>query len=282
MPAQRDKEVAAIRDALDLGYRIIDTAERYANGGAERVIAGALEAFGRGRRTELFIVSKVTDINATRSGTVQACEASIRRMDCEYLDMYLLHSEGPHPVAETLAGFQELQKRGLARRVGVSNFNEDQLRRWLRAEKSLGFADGGIGCNQIPYSTEKRGIENGLLAWQRVHGIRTMAYSPLGQGRLAQHPLLARIGRERGASAAQVALAWCLRQPDVVAVVKSARPERLEENLRAGELRLTAEELEQIDRAFPVRLRWLRQNRWLRQARSASREMLRVLKQRGG
>jgi diketogulonate reductase-like aldo/keto reductase len=278
-PAQRDQEVAAIRHALDAGCRIIDTAERYADGGADRVIASALKAFGSRRRSELFIVTKVTASNATRSGTVRACEASIRRMDCDYLDLYLLHSKGPHPFTETLRGFHELLQRGLVRHIGVSNFNEDQLQQWLRAEKSLGLAGEGTSCNQILYSAEARGIENGQLDWQRAHGIRTMAYSPLAQGRLARHPLLAQIGRERGATAAQIALAWCLCEPDVVAIVKSAHAARMEENLRAGEVRLTAEELGRIDQAFPLRLRWLRQNRWLRRARSTARGLLLGLEQ---
>ena len=280
-PAQHDQEAAAVRHAFDVGYRIVDTAERYADGGAERVIAAALKAFGRGRRAELFIVSKVTAGNATRDGTVRACEASLRRLECDYLDLYLLHSDGPHPFAETLAGFRELLQRQLVRHIGVSNFNEDQLQAWLTAERSLGLVGQRICCNQVPYSAEARGIENGLLAWQRAHGIQTMAHSALGQGRLAEHPLLARIGRERGATAAQIALAWCLREPDLVAVVKSARPGRLEENLRAAELRLTVDEIEKIDRAFPLRLRWLRQNRWLRGARSTARALLRGLKRTG-
>ena len=275
LPAQHDQDVAAISHAFDTGYRLLDTAEKYADGGAERAIGAALKSFGTGRRSDLFIVSKVSAGNATRSGTVRACEASIQRMGCDYLDLYLLHWPGQHAFTQTLSGFGELLQRGLVRRFGVSNFDEDKLRQWIEAEQSVGLSGVGTRCNQIPYCAEVRGIECGLLPWQRAHGIQTMAYSPLRQGSLSQHSLLMQIGRERGVSAAQIALAWCLRDPDIVAIVKSANPKRIEENLRAAELRLSPEELRQIDQAFPLRLRWLRQNKWLRLTRPGVRRLLR-------
>jgi diketogulonate reductase-like aldo/keto reductase len=248
--AQRDRDIAAVSHALEVGYRVLDTAEMYADGGAERIIGSALKAFGAARRPQLYIVSKVLPGNASRAGTVRACEASIARMGCDYLDLYLLHWPGRHPFAETLRGFDDLQQRGLIRAFGVSNLDTDELQRWLRTQKSLGIT-AATHSNQLYYCVEARGIEFDLLPYQRAHGIATMAYSPLGRGALARHPLLATLGRERGLSAAQIALAWCLREPDVMAIPKSVDPKRIEQNLAAAQLRLTAEELDRIDRAFP-------------------------------
>lgn len=247
---QRSREVAAVQHALDVGYRLLDTAEMYADGGAERIIGSALQAFGRARRAELCIVSKVLPGNASRSGTVRACEASIERMRCDYLDLYLLHWAGRHAFADTLRGFHDLMQRGLIRHFGVSNLDVDELTRWLQAQQRLGQAPGAQ-CNQLYYCVEARGIEYQLLPFQRAHAIATMAYSPLGRGALARQPLLQQIGRERQVSAAQVALAWCLREPDVVAIPKSVDPVRIEDNLRAAELQLSPAELQRIDEAFP-------------------------------
>jgi diketogulonate reductase-like aldo/keto reductase len=249
--ASRQSEIAAVSQALELGYRLFDTAEMYAEGGAERILGSALQAFGAARRDELCIVSKVLPDNASRSGTIRACEASLARLGCQYLDLYLLHWRGAHPFTETLAGFENLLRRGMIRHFGVSNLDVGELEAWLQAEQTLQLT-ASVRCNQLYYSCETRGIEFALLPWQRAHGIATMAYSPLGQGALAEHPVLQRIGRARGASAAQVALAWLLREPDVVAIPKSVQPRRIEENLGAAQLRLGAEELAQIEQAFPA------------------------------
>jgi len=247
--ASRNREVAAVRHALDIGYRLLDTAEMYANGGAERIIGAALEGFGSARRAELLIVSKVLPGNASRSGTVRACEASIERMGCEYLDLYLLHWPGEHRFTETLRGFDDLMQRGLIRNFGVSNLDIPELQRWLDAEKSLGL-HASMRCNQVYYCASARGIEFELLPWQRARGIQTMAYSPLGSGELLRHPVLVQMGRERDVDPAQIALAWCVRAADVVAIPKSSNPKRIESNLRAAELRLSAAELATIDQAF--------------------------------
>jgi len=249
--AARASEIAAVSHALAVGYRLIDTAEMYADGGAERVIGSALKSFGSARRGELFIVSKVLPQNASRAGTVQACEASIARLGCDYLDLYLLHWRGSHPLHDTLQGFHDLRQRGLIRRFGVSNFDLDDLTQWQSAEKRLGLAESAQ-CNQLFYCLETRGIEFALLPWQRARGIQTMAYSPLGQGRLTDHPVLARMGRARGLSAAQIAIAWAIREPDVVAIPKSVQSQRIEENFRAAEVRLEAEELALLDQTFPA------------------------------
>jgi diketogulonate reductase-like aldo/keto reductase len=247
---QRKRDIAAVKHALDVGYRLLDTAEMYADGGAERIIGSALQAFGAARRDELCIVSKVLPGNATRSGTARACEASIERMGCDYLDLYLLHWPGRHPLAETLGGFHDLMQRGLIRHFGVSNFDVDELQRWLQAQQRLGPAPGAQ-CNQLYYCLAARGIEFQLLPWQRTHAMATMAYSPLGRGALTRHPLVQQLGRERRVSAAQIALAWCLREPDVIAIPKSVDPVRIEDNLRAAELQLSPAELQRIDQAFP-------------------------------
>ena len=272
-PQQRDREIAAVQYALEVGYRLLDTAESYADGGAERIIGSALKTFGSARRAELFIVSKVSAEHASRDGVVRACEASIQRMGCEYLDLYLLHWRGALPLVETLHGFKLLLQRGLIRDIGVCNFTVDDLRQWLEAERAVGLPVT-TRCNQMRYSADARGIENELLAWQRERAIQTMAYSPLGRGALATNALLQRLGQQRGVSAAQIALAWCLREPDVVAIAKSVTPQRIEDNLRAAQLRLSPEELKQIDQAFPLRFARLRRSRIFRRARGALRRLL--------
>jgi diketogulonate reductase-like aldo/keto reductase len=259
-PALFKADAAAVTHALEVGYRVIDTAEKYANGGAERVVGEALKIFGAGRRAETFIVSKVMAENATTAERViAACEASISRMNCDYLDLYLLHwpDDRQREFANTLRGFDKLRSRGLIRYFGVSNFSERELEIWLATQSSLGIG-GATVCNQVPYSAGVRWIENGLLDWQRLRKIQTMAYSPLQTGGLTGNPTLTRLGKARGLSAAQIALAWCVRHPDVMAIVKSTNRHRLEENLRASEVHLTENEIQQIDQAFPVRLKWLR------------------------
>jgi len=268
-PARRDQEVAAVKFALDNGYRLIDTAEMYGEVN-ERVIGSALSAFGAARRSELFIISKVLPDNASRAGTVRACETSIERMGCHYVDLYLLHWRGPHPFAETVSAFDELLQRGLVRNIGVSNFSIEDLEEWRKVERRVGLRSTAK-CNEVSYRIDRPGIEFGLLDWHRAHGIQTIGYGPLGQGELPKHPLLVELGQKRGVSAAQIALAWCLRQPDIITIPKSADPKRLLENRRALDLKLSPEELAQIEKAFPVRLRWLRQNKLLRQTRSVMR-----------
>src|SRR5579863_6571819 len=157
-PGQRLQEIAAVKHALDVGYRLLGTAEMYADGGAERIIGSALQSFGAARRAELLIVSKVLPGNASRGGTARACEASIERMGCEYLDLYLLHWPGEHRFTDTLRGFDDLMQRGLIRNFGVSNFDVRDLQRWLDAEKSLGL-HASMQCNQVYYCLQARGIE---------------------------------------------------------------------------------------------------------------------------
>jgi len=248
--ATRTEEINAVTHALKCGYRLIDTAEMYGSGGAESVVGAALQIFGKARRDELCIVSKVLPQNASRHGAVKACEASLRRLNSEYLDVYLLHWSGNYPFVETLQAFAELHERGLIKRCGVSNLDVAELEEWLAVEHQLGIAEP-THVNQVHYSMQARGIEFDLLPWQREHGIVTMAYSPLGLGELTRHSVLIDIAQARAATAAQIALAWVMRHPDVVAIPKSTHPQRLEENLRALEIKLTEDELARIDATFP-------------------------------
>lgn len=245
----RKQEVAAVRFALEAGYRLIDTAEMYGEGGAEEVIGAALaDAIGNRvvRREELFIVSKVYPHNASRQGVVSACERSLKRLGIEHVDLYLLHWRGQHALSATVEGFEALRGAGRIRHWGVSNLDAEDMEELWRAK-------GGSACaaNQVYYSASERGVEFDLLPWQRRHRVPLMAYCPIDQGAAAKDRTLGAIGARRGATAAQVALAWVLRHPDVIAIPKAVREEHLRENLAAAAIELTAEELAEIDRAFP-------------------------------
>jgi diketogulonate reductase-like aldo/keto reductase len=250
-------EVTAVRRALELGYRLIDTAEMYGEGGAESVIGAALgQALRAGdlRREDLFVVSKVYPHNASRSGTVQACERSLARLGLERIDLYLLHWRGQHPLVETCAAMQALVEAGRIARWGVSNFDVDDLVALQAAERDVGLSAPEQRCatNQVYYSLRARGVEFELLPWMRERGMPLMAYSPIDQGTLADKPFLREMGARRGVSAAQIALAWVLHQDGVLTVPKALREAHQRENLEAHEVALSAEELAQLDRQFPA------------------------------
>lgn len=245
----RKVEVAALRRAIEIGYRLFDTAEMYGEGGAESVLGEALgSAFAAGdvTRDEVFIVSKVYPHNASRRGAMAACERSLARLGLDRIDLYLLHWPGSHPLADTVEAFETLQSKGSIAQWGVSNFD-------LKAMQALWRIDGGEGCaaNQVWYSVSRRGIEFDLLPWQRERGVPLMAYSPIDQAALARDGALEAVGRRLGASAAQVALAWLLRGEGVVAIPKAVGAGHLRDNLAAAELILDAAALAAIDRAFP-------------------------------
>lgn len=245
----RVAEVDAVRLALDIGYRVIDTAEMYGDGGAEQVVGDAVAAAlrtGSLDRETLFIVSKVYPHNASRRGVEAACERSLKRLQLEQIDLYLLHWRGEHPLAETLAGFEALQRRGLVRHWGVSNFDTADM------EELQGLV-GGDRCasNQVYYALSDRGIEFELLPWMRTRSMPCMAYCPIDRGRLAGDPVLKAIGERHGASATQVALAWMLAQPGVMAIPKAVREAHLRENFAAAALWLSTEDFNEIDRRFP-------------------------------
>lgn len=248
---RRGAEVAAVRAAIDMGYRLIDTAEMYGDGGAEEVVGQAIaEALRTGdvRRDELFVVSKVLPHNASRRGTPAACERSLARLGLERIDLYLLHWRGPHPLADTVEAMRALIQQGRIGAWGVSNFDTDDMQELAALEPA-----GGAPCavNQVYYSLGERGPEFSLLPWQRAHGMPLMAYSPIDQGALAASAKLDPIAARLGATRAQVALAWVLAQSGVVAIPKAVRETHLRENLAAAELRLAPGDLAELDRLYP-------------------------------
>jgi diketogulonate reductase-like aldo/keto reductase len=236
------EEAAAVRLGIELGMTLIDTAEMYGNGGAEEMVARAAE----GLRDDLFIVSKVYPHNASSAGVVAACERSLARLRTDRIDLYLLHWRGSIPLAETLAGFEQLLRDGKIRHYGVSNFDRADMAEWVAL-------NGGqtVAADQVLYNLSRRGPEWDLLPWCRERGIAIMAYTPLGQGSLLHDRTLAEIAHRRNATTAQVALAWLLRQEGVIVIPKAARLEHVRDNRGALDVVLTEEDLLALDRAFP-------------------------------
>jgi len=239
--ADRAAEAATLRLGLDLGLTLIDTAEMYADGGSEEVVAEAIA----GRRDEVFLVSKAYPQNASRARLPKACEASLRRLRTDVIDLYLLHWRGSVPLAETVAAMEALKAAGKIRRWGVSNLDVAGLR-------ELGPALRDCATDQVLYNLEVRGVEFDLLPFCQDALMPVMAYSPLGQaGALLRHPALVRVARRQGATPAQVALAWTLRRPNVVSIPKASSEAHLRENLGARLMVLTPEDLVELDSAFP-------------------------------
>ena len=238
---RRDEEVATLRLGLDRGLTLIDTAEMYGEGAAEELIA---EAIG-GRRDEVFLVSKVYPHNASRRGVVQACDRSLRRLETDRIDLYLLHWRGGVPLRETVAGFEELRRAGKIRYWGVSNFDTADMEELMRVPE-------GERCatDQVLYNVARRGPEFDLLPWMEERGMPLMAYSPVEQGRLPQGGALKAVAERHGATPFQVALAWVLRRQQVIAIPKAGTPEHVRENHRAMSLALTPEDLQAIDAEF--------------------------------
>jgi diketogulonate reductase-like aldo/keto reductase len=238
----RKAEIAALRLGLDLGMTLIDTAEMYASGGAEELTAEAIA----GRRDEVFLVSKVLPSNSSRKGTVSACERSLKRLRTDRIDLYLLHWRGSPPLTETLDAFEQLQQAGKIRRWGVSNFDLGDM-------QELAGDPRGRACatNQVLYNLTRRGIEFDLLPWQRRQQQPIMAYSPIEQGRLAGHKGLQEIAGRLSASPAQVALAWLLRQDNVISIPKATTEQHVYDNHAALQLSLGAADLAALDRLFP-------------------------------
>ena len=244
----RAREVAAVRLALELGYRVIDTAEMYGEGGAEEVVGQALaEAVRAGTvtRDEVFVVSKVYPHNASRAGVRAACERSRRRLRLDRIDLYLLHWRGAHALADTVAGFEALVEAGEIARWGVSNFDVDDMDELLSVR-------GGAACaaNQVYYSLGERGAGFALLPWLQRHRMPLMAYCPIDQGVLAGEPRLASLAQRHAATAAQLALAWAMEQPGVMAIPKAVREAHLRENLAAAAITLSPDDLAELDALF--------------------------------
>lgn len=241
-----EQEISSLKRGLDLGMTLIDTAEMYGEGGAERITGRAME----GRRDEVFLVSKVYPWNASRSGVVEACENSLQRLDTDRIDLYLLHWRGEHPLADTVAGFEELRRSGRIGAWGVSNFDVGDM------EELMGVPDG-VNCaaNQILYNLARRGVEYDLLPWCRDREIAVMAYSPIEQGRILRNPELIRIAKAYQATPAQLALAFLMRSPNVIAIPKSSDARRVEENAGAVDLEISEADWAALDRLFPPPLR---------------------------
>jgi diketogulonate reductase-like aldo/keto reductase len=238
---RRAQELDAVRHALALGYPMIDTAEMYGEGVAEEIVGEALA----GNRQRPFIVSKVYPHNATRSGTIAACERSLKRMGLDRIDLYLLHWRGGVRLAETFEAFHRLHEAGKIADFGVSNFDLADMEEAARLDNGL------TASNQVLYCLSRRGPEFDLLPWMRGRSIPLMAYSPLDQGRLLQKAPLEKIAAELRCTPAQLAIAWLLAQPNVVTIPKSSTRDRVEENLGALDVTLTPEVLAELDRTFP-------------------------------
>jgi diketogulonate reductase-like aldo/keto reductase len=240
--ARRPAELAAVQLALDLGVRLIDTAEMYGEGEAEEIVGEATA----GRRDGVFIVSKVYPHNAARKSAIAACERSLKRLRTDRIDLYLLHWPAAVPIEETLDAFMTLKQAGKIRHYGVSNFDVEELDELWRAP-------GGkdIAANQLLYNLSRRGIEGGALPWLRERGIPTMAYSPLEQARLLKARALTGFASANNMTPAQAALRWLLAQDDVIVIPKSGHPDRLRENLAALNQPLTPDQIAELDRLFP-------------------------------
>ncbi len=235
-------EVESLKRGLDLGMTLIDTAEMYGEGEAEKVTGQAIA----GRRDEVFLVSKVYPWNASRKGVVEACERSLARLKTDRLDLYLLHWRGEHPLEETVAGFEELRRAGKIAAWGVSNFDIDDMEELMQVPEGQNCA-----VNQVLYNLSRRGIEYDLLPWCQERNIPVMAYSPIEQGRILRNGELIRIAKAYQATPAQVALAFLLERESVIAIPKSANADRVAENAAAAELELSDEDLAALDAAFP-------------------------------
>ena len=247
MNGDRAQAVAALRTGLDLGVNHIDTAEMY--GDAELIVGEAI----KGRRDDVFLVSKVLPQNASRRGTRAACEQSLKRLGTDRLDCYLLHWRGSVPLEQTIGAFLDLQREGKIRSWGVSNFDADDLEEAYAIATTPGET---VACNQVLYHLEERAIEHAVIPSCETHGVAVVAYSPFGSGdfpgpKTAGGQVLAEIAKAHAATAYQVALAFLVRHPSVFAIPKTANPKRAAENAGACDLALTAEDIAAIDRAFP-------------------------------
>ena len=241
-PGRKRAEADALRLGMDLGMTLIDTAEMYGEGGAEEVVAEALA----GRRDQAFVVSKVYPHNAGKRAVLAACERSLARLGTGHIDLYLLHWRGSVPLDETLEGFEALKKAGKILDYGVSNFDVNDMRE----------AGAGVAANQVLYNLARRGVEWDLLPWCREHGVPLMAYSPLESSASEQAGLLrtrglVKVAGRHGVSAAQVAIAWLLHQEGVVAIPKAVAPAHVRENRAALDIMLSAQDMADLDAAFP-------------------------------
>jgi diketogulonate reductase-like aldo/keto reductase len=246
--ASRAEAVKALQRGIGLGMTHLDTAEMYGSGKAEALTGEAIA----GRREKVFVVSKVLPSNASHKGTIAACERSLKYLQTDYLDCYLLHWPGSYPLEETFAAFEELKRAGKIRTWGVSNFDQDDL------DEALAIAGKGrIACNQVLYHLRERAIEHAVIPWCEKHGVAVVAYSPFGQSAFPSPSspggkILQDIATKRSATPRQIALAFLTRDESVFAIPKASKVAHVEENAGAGDLKLTAAETAEIDKAFPL------------------------------
>lgn len=239
-PAAREKEIATLRTGIELGLSLVDTAEMYGDGRSEELVGEAIAPV----RDEVFLVDKVLPSNASLQGTITACERSLERLGTDWIDLYLLHWPGAHPLEDTVEAFEQLKDRGLIGAWGVSNFDPEEL----------SYLPGHPAVNQVLYNPSRRGIEFDLIPQQlsMKPPVPVMAYSPLEQGEMLSDPTLNAIAQEMGVSVAQVLIAWAIRSGSVIALPKSSSIEHVRQNAEAGSLRLNDEHLARIDAAFPA------------------------------
>jgi len=232
-------EIDALRVGIELGMSVVDTAEMYGN---EEMVGAAI----RGLRDRVFLVTKVLPGNASRTGTKAACERSLNRLKTDYVDLFLLHWGGPHPIEDTVASMVELQQEGKIKAWGVSNMDVPEMERFYAVP-------GGASCaaNQILYNLAHRGVEYDLLPWCRERHLPVMAYSPADEGRLSRNPVLMGIAQKHEATPVQIALAWILRRPGMIAIPKAGSVTHVQENYRSLSIELTAEDVDLLDEAFP-------------------------------
>ena len=238
--SERAREVAALKAGVDVGLTLIDTAEMYGNGGAEEVVAEAIA----GMRENIYLVSKVLPHNATRRGTIKACEQSLKRLKTDHIDLYLLHWRGSHPLADTIAAFEQLKSEGKIGDWGVSNFDVDDM-------AELSRVNDACAANQVLYHLGSRGIEWQLLPDSQRASIPIMAYCPLGQGELIDHAVILQLARKHGVPPSAIALAFLLTKPGVIAIPKSSQANRVKEFAMAQDVKLDAEDFAILDREFP-------------------------------
>ena len=240
-PSKRQQEIGALQMGIELGMNLIDTAEMYGNGASESLVGEAIA----GRRDQVYLVSKVLPQNSGRSRMQRSCEESLKRLNTDHLDLYLLHWRGEVPLQETVAEFEKLRRDGKILRWGVSNFDVPDL------QELMGVPDGkNLATNQILYNLNKRGPERGIIRWANEGLIPTMAYSPVDRGDL-DSTKLTKIAKRHGVTPEQVALAWVLRNPGVIAIPKASQSEHVQANRKAWDLRLDADDLHELDQAFP-------------------------------
>ncbi len=244
------EEVAALRLGIDLGMTLIDTAEIYGDGGSEKVVADAIE----GQRDRVFVVTKVSPRNASRTGLPKACERSLKRLCIDAIDLYLLHWPSNTPLAETVEAFEQLRSSGRIRRWGVSNFDVDDMEELSAIWTDSSGRELGSACaaNQVLYHVGERAIESDLLSWSQRNKIPIMAYSPVGRGRrLLNNATLKKIGERHDSTPAQIAIAWVLRQSGVIAIPKASNKTHVRDNAQSVDIQLTDQDFADIDREFP-------------------------------